>query len=173
MKKILLSFLCCMLAVIGMQAEEVSGTITFKTSGSDSSTEATTTNFVTGQIKSTDFAGLTCTATTKCYTGKSGLKLSSSSTNGSFTLQFSETLNVKSVTVRAMRWKSSEAATVKVNGVTAQSLTASMADYVFDVNSEIKTIKVDVTKRVYIETITVTYDDGQGGGDTPDTPVEG
>ena len=57
MKKILLSFLCCMLAVIGMQAAEVSGTITFKTSGSDSSTEATTSNFVSGQITSTDFYG--------------------------------------------------------------------------------------------------------------------
>ena len=169
MKKILLSFLCCMLAVIGMQAAEVSGTITFKTSGSDSSSPATSANFVTGQITSSDF-DLTCTATNNCYTGKSGLKLSSSSKNGSFTLQFSETLNVKSVTVRAMRWKSTEAATVTVNSVTAQSLTETMADYVFDVNSEINAIKVDVTKRVYIESITVTYDDGQGGGEGGETP---
>lgn len=165
MKKLLLSFLICMLAVVGMQAAE--GTITFKTSNSDSSSAATTSNFVSGQVASSDFEGLTCTATSNCYTGISGLKLSSSKNNGSFTLKLKEALNVKSITVKAMRWKSSEAATVKVNDATAKNLTADMADYIFDVNAEINSIKVDVTKRVYISSITITYDDGEGSESNP------
>lgn len=165
MKKLLLSFLMCMLAVVGMRAAE--GTITFKTSNSDSSSAASTSNFVSGQIATSDFDGLTCTATNNCYGGIKGLKLSSSSKNGSFTLKLSETLNVKSIAIKAMRWKSSEAATLKVNDATAKNLTADMADYIFDVNAEINSIKVDVTKRVYISSITITYDDGEGGESNP------
>ena len=158
-----------MLAIIGMQAAEVSGTITFKTSGSDSSTAATTSNFVSGQIASYDFTGLTCTATNNCYTGISGLKMSSSKANGAFTLKFASSLNVKSVTVTAVKY-GSDAAKVSVEDATAITLTSSMADYKFDVNKETQTIKVAATKRLYIKSITITYDDGQGGGDTPDTP---
>ena len=172
MKKLLLSFLMCILAVVGMRAAE--GTITFKTSNSDSSSAASTSNFVSGQIASSDFDGLTCTATNNCYGGIKGLKLSSSSKNVSFTLKLSETLNVKSIAIKAMRWKSSEAATIKVNNATAKNLTADMADYIFDVNAEINSIKVDVTKRVYISSITIVYDDGEGGESNPsevDTPT--
>ena len=170
MKKFLLSIFAVMLAVFSVQAEEVSGTITFKTSSSDSSSAATTSNFVTGQVKENGGFTLKCTATSYCYTGKSGLKMSSSSKNGTFTLGLGGTYNVKSITVNALRWKSSEAATIKVNSSSAKSLTDTAKDYVFEVNSEISQIKLDVTKRVYICSVTIIYEvAGEGGEDDVET----
>ena len=172
MKKFLLSIFAVLFAFAGVQAEEVRGTITFKTSSSDSSTAATVANFVTGQVADNGGFTLSCTATNNCYTGKSGLKLSSSSKNGSFTLGLGGTYNVKSIIVNALRWKSSEAATISVNSSSAKSLTETAADYVFEVNSEISQIKLDVTKRVYICSVTIIYEvAGEGGGETPDVPV--
>lgn len=158
MRKFLLSIFTLMLAVFSVQAEEKNGTITFKTSGSDSSTAATVGNFVTGQVKENGGFTLTCTATRYCYTGKSGLKMSSKSNNGTFTLGLGGTYNVKSITVNALKWKSTEAATISVNSSSEESLTDTAADYVFEVNSEISQIKLDVTKRVYICSVTIIYE---------------
>ena len=167
MKKFLLSIFAVMLAVFSVQAEEKTGTITFKTSGSDSSNAATKDNFVSGQVANNGGFTLSCTATSYCYTGKSGLKMSSSSKNGTFTLGLGSTYNVKSIKVNALRWKSSEAATISVNSSSAKSLTGTAADYVFEVNSEISQIKLDVTKRVYICSVTIIYEvAGEGGGET-------
>ena len=158
-----------MLAVFSVQAEEVSGTITFKTSSSDSNTAASTSNFISGQVANKGGFTLSCTATSYCYTGKSGLKMSSSSKNGTFTLGLGGTYNVKSITVNALRWKSSEAATIKVNSSSAKSLTDTAKDYVFEVNSEISQIKLDVTKRVYICSVTIIYEVAGEGGDVAET----
>ena len=171
MKKFLLSIFAVMLAVFSVQAEEVSGTITFKTSGSDSSNAATANNFVSGQVTDNGGFTLSCTATNNCYTGKSGLKMSSSKASGSFTLNLGDTYNVKRVVVNAVKY-SSDAAKLSVNSATVQTLTESLADYTFDINDEISTIKVDMTKRGYINSITVVYEvAGEGGGETPDVPV--
>ncbi len=171
MKKILLSIFAVMLAVFSVQAEEVSGTITFKTSGSDSSTAATNANFVSNQVTSNGGFTLSCTATNNCYTGKSGLKMSSGKANGSFTLDLGGTYNVKKVIVNAVKY-SSDAANLSVNSATAQTLTTSLADYTFEINKEISTIKVDMAKRGYIASITIVYEvAGEGGGETPDVPV--
>ena len=168
MKKFLLSIFALMLAVFSVQAEEKNGTITFKTSGSDSSNAATTSNFVTDQVTSDGGFTLSCTATNNCYTGKSGLKMSSSSKNGSFTLNLGGTYNVKTITVSAVKY-GSDAGKV----ATAQSLSSSDAtDYTFAVNSEIDQIKVDMTKRGYIASITIVYEvAGEGGGETPEPPT--
>ena len=163
------------MAFVSVQAEEVSGTITFKTSGSDSSSAANTGNFVTGQVTANGGFTLSCTATNNCYTGKSGLKMSSSKASGSFTLGLGDTYNVKKVIVNAVKY-SSDAAMVAVNGATAQSLSSTATDYTFAVNSEINQIKVDMTKRGYIASITIVYEVAGGeGGETqeqeqPETP---
>ncbi len=171
MKKFLLSIFAVMLAVFSVQAEEVSGTITFKTSGSDSSAAATNANFVSNQVTSNGGFTLSCTATNNCYTGKSGLKMSSGKANGSFTLNLGGTYNVKKVIVNAVKY-SSDAANLSVNSETAQTLTTSLADYTFEINKEISTIKVDMEKRGYIASITIVYEvAGEGGGETPDVPV--
>ncbi|MBE6298471.1 MAG: hypothetical protein E7088_08345 [Bacteroidales bacterium] len=168
MKKFLLSIFAVMLAVFSVQAEEKSGTIIFKTASSDASQAANKDNFVSGQVANNGGFTLSCAATSYCYTGKSGLKMSSSSKNGTFTLGLGGTYNVKSIKVNALRWKSSEAATISVNSSSAKSLTADAADYVFEVNSEISQIKLDVTKRVYICSVTIIYE--VAGEETPTAP---
>ena len=172
MKKILLSIFAVMLAVFSVQAEEVSGKIIFKTAGSDASNAATTANFVSGQVTDNGGFTLSCTATNNCYTGKSGLKMSSGSKNGSFTLNLGGTYNVKTITVSAAKY-GSDAGKVAVNGATAQSLSSSNAtDYTFAVNSEINQIKVDMTKRGYIASITIVYEVAGEGGGTVETEPE-
>ena len=166
MNKFLLSIFAVMLAVFSVQAEEVSGTITFKTSGSDSNTAANANNFVSGQVTNNGGFTLSCTATNNCYTGKNGLKMSSSKASGSFALNLGGTYNVKAITVNAVKY-SNDAAKLSVNGATAMSLTTSLANYTFDVNKEISSIKVDMTKRGYIASITIVYEvAGEGGGET-------
>ncbi len=170
MKKFLLSIFCCLMAFVALQAEEKSGTITFKTANSDSSTAATNANFVSGQLTADGGFVLTCKATNNCYTGMSGLKMSSSSKNGSFTLDLGDTYNVKKVKVNAVKYKS-DAAKLSVNGSAAKTLTESLADYTFDINADISQIKVDMTKRGYIASITVVYEvAGEGEATAPETP---
>ena len=171
MKKFLLSIFAVMLAVFSVQAEEKSGTITFKTAGSDASQAATTSNFVSGQVADNGGFTLSCAATNNCYTGKSGLKMSSSSKSGSFTLGLGDTYNVKTITVSAVKY-GSDAGKVAVNGATAQSLSSSTAtDYTFDVNADISQIKVDMTKRGYIASITIFYEvAGENEATVPVTP---
>lgn len=144
------------MAVFAVQAQEANGIITFKSADSDSSTSATNSNFVTGQVVDNGGFTLTCTATNNCYTGINGLKMSSSSKNGSFTLKLGKTYNVKTITVNAVKYKT-DAAKLSVNDATPQTLTESAEDYIFDVNSEISQIKVDMTKRGYIASVSIVY----------------
>ena len=173
MKKFLLSIFAVMLAVFSVQAQEVSGTITFKTKSDDSSTAATAANFVSGQVAANGGFTLSCTATNNCYTGKSGLKMSSSKASGSFTLNLGDTYNVKRIIVNAVKHSSDTRAEVSVNGATGQILGTSLADYIFEINADISQIKVDMLNRGYVASITIVYEvSGEGGGETPDpTPV--
>ena len=158
------------MAFASVQAEEVSGTITFKTSSSDSSTAADTGNFVTGQVIENGGFTLSCTATNNCYTGINGLKMSSSSKNGSFTLNLGDTYNVKKVVVRAIKYKN-DVAKLSVNESTAETLSDALNDYTFNINADISQIKVDMTKRGYIENITIIYEvAGEGEATAPVTP---
>ena len=134
MKKFLLSIFAVMLTVLSVQAEEVSGTITFKTSASDQSSSPVASSFVTTLIESSDFDGLTCTETNqKSYVGVNGMKMSSGSTNGYFILNLGETYNVKYITVNAVKYKT-DAAELSVNSATAQTLTASLAKRIIYLN---------------------------------------
>ena len=139
--------------------------ITFVTSTSDKSQAATIDNFVNDHIKEHNFeTTLTCSATEKCYIGVDGLKMGTKSVNGSFTLSLGGSYKVKSIVVNAVRY-SSDVAVLSVNGAAGQTLTTSLADYTFEVNSEISQIKVDMTKRGYISYITVICEEG---ADTPE-----
>ena len=153
--------------------EEGTMMITFATDANDNNTAATTGNFVSDHIKEHNFeTTLTCSATNNCYVGKSGLKMGSSSKNGSFTLSLGGGYKVTSIIVRAVKY-SSDATSVTVNEATAQTLTTSLADYTFDVNSEISQIKVDMTRRGYIESIMVVCQEGAGSPEpvVPNAPV--
>ena len=124
--------------------------------GGDLTTEAETSNFVTGYIKKTNIEGLTCTATSKCYLGKTdyGIKMGSSKGNGTFTLQLASAMNVESIVVNAVKYNT-DAASLSVNGIDTLSLTAEFANYTFEINDEISIIKVDMTKRGYIKSLTI------------------
>ncbi|MBR3916968.1 MAG: chitobiase/beta-hexosaminidase C-terminal domain-containing protein [Bacteroidaceae bacterium] len=153
--------------------EEGTMMITFATDANDNNTAATTGNFVSDHIKEHNFeTTLTCSATNNCYVGKSGLKMGSSSKNGSFTLSLGGGYKVTSIIVRAVKY-SSDATSVTVNEATAQTLTTSLADYTFDVNSEISQIKVDMTRRGYIESIMVVCQEGASSPEpvVPNAPV--
>ena len=170
MKKFLLSIFCCLMAFASVQAEEKSGTITFKTSGSDASQAATTSNFVSGQVVANGGFTLSCASTNNCYTGVSGLKMSSSSVNGSFTLKLGKIYNVKKVIVKAVKYKT-DAAKLSVNGSTVKTLSTDLADYTFDINADVSQIKVDMTKRGYIASITIVYEvAGENEATAPVTP---
>ena len=133
-------------------------TIVFNnTEGDDHNVAATSATFVDTYILSSDIVALSCTETNNCYKGKAnyGLKMSTGSVNGSFTLAFEKEYYVKSVVINAVKFKSSEAAKLSVNNSQAKSLSDSFTDYMFDVNSLTQTIKVDMTKRGYIKSMVI------------------
>lgn len=65
---------------------------------------------------------------------------------------------VKSIIISAKRY-GSEASGISVNSSSSTSLTASFAEYTYDVNGA-ATIKIDITsKRGYIDSITLVYEE--------------
>lgn len=168
MKKFLLSLLA-ILCIGGMaNAAEQSFTITFKsgTTTSDSnsafSTSTTIDSFVEENCKSL-ISGIESTNNT--YLGKkdSGIKFSSSSKNGSITLKLESAAQVlpTKVSINAARWKSSEAASVSFNGTSVDLTSDAFADYTCTPSTSvpITTISLAATKRLYVRSITVYYND--------------
>ncbi len=113
------------------------------------------------------------TAAEKAYNGKEGygVKLSSSSANGSMTLTLAQSVKPTKITFKASAWVSSkgvaDAASISINGKAAQELTDELAEYAvdYDGETEISEIAIAATKRAYITEVSVFY--GDGGGDTP------
>ncbi len=108
-----------------MWADDATITFSSQTSGtSDSGNEYTTSNFVSSGIASSDaaFGTITCSATSRCYSGKTGygLKAGASSNAGSFTIAFSTPLaNVSKITLNRASYNTSKTATITVkNGET-------------------------------------------------------
>ena len=59
-----------------------------------------------------------------------------------------------------MRWKSTEAAAISINGEASQDITSTLANYTFNLDGkELTSIKLDATKRLYVKSITVYYED--------------
>lgn len=157
------------------EAAVVEESFSFKssTSSSDSSTALTTSKKITDIFSdgSYDDYFSKISATSYVYNGKSGygLKFSSSSKAGSLTLELKNSLFIKSITVEACKFKSSEAASFSVNGSTAKSLTNSFANYKFELDgSSISSIKFDATKRAYLKSLSFEFDDGTGDGESFD-----
>ncbi len=162
MKKFLLTLLCLVAAVGGSFAE--SYTIEFKDNTSDSSSALNNSNYkeqvTNGADKITSFS---CFST---YYGKTGLKVGKSS-GGNFTLTLSDLgkVNATSIVVKAKKWKSAEATTIKVGETSAQSLTDDLADYTFNVTGDITEIKITSSARSYVKSITVNYQPADGRKD--------
>ena len=111
-------------------------------------------------------------STSKCYQaqGTYGLKFSSSSANGTLVLNLAEAGQVKAtkIVLGACAYKSSEKATLTVNGVTSENLEmATTVDGALVVpsveltldGSKIENLTISATKRSYLQSIEVVYDE--------------
>ena len=148
-------------------------TITFtSSSGVDSNTALTTSNFVSSGIQSSDvaFGTISCSATAKCYNGKKGygLKAVASSSAGSFTISFSTPItNVSKITLNRASYSDSKATYITVkngdtklaNAVETPSGSAAFAD--MDITglsiASLGSLTVETGRYCYIKSITVTY----------------
>ena len=163
MKKLLLSL--ATVALTGAFAMAESYTLQFAGTGTSSDgTAAISTSAAVADLLSSGSGYVTgIAATNNVYVGKDaeGLKFSSGSKNGSLTLTLSADgkVDATSIVVTAKKWKS-DAASVSVNGATAQTVDAESADYTFAVTGELTQIKIDATKRLYVSAITVNYTAG-------------
>lgn len=103
------------------------------------------------------------------YAGSYGLKFSSSKTNGNLLLDINDDWqkNVNKVVINARPY-GNDASSLSVNGSKAQSISAS-AEYTFDLDgSLLKALKLSATKRIYVKSITLYFDDSN----TPIIPTE-
>ena len=172
MKSMLL--LCALIVGTGsLWADEATITFASQTSGtSDGSTAYTTSTFVSAGIASSSpaFGTITCSATSKCYSGKTGygMKAGASSSAGSFTIAFSTPLtNVTKITLNRASYSDSKTATITVkngsttlaNAVSTPAGSASFADMEIDdlSISSLSGLTVETSKYCYIKSITVTY----------------
>ena len=178
--KLFLSLLMVMLLSVGnVWATQQSYTIELKPSGTNTNSALTASNFVTSCVTSGGDYISSCASTAKVYTNGGFVKLGSSSAVGNFTLNLSEAGQVKatSIVVSAKQYNSSEK-TLKITcsadatGVSFTDLGSSFTDKTLSLDGETTITSITVTtttKRGYVESVTVYYDDGQGGN-TPPTP---
>lgn len=101
------------------------------------------------------------------YSGKNGLKLSSSSKNGSFTMSLSSLGKVKAKTLKLglAAYKASETATITINNqaITCSSSTSVTEHEVTLDGSELNTLTISSSGRCYVSYIEV-------GGEASETP---
>jgi hypothetical protein len=174
MKKLLLLkslLLLCALIVGTSSSWADTATITFSnTDGDDSSTALTTSNFVSSGIASSSaaFGTISCSATAKCYKGKSGygLKVGASSNAGSFTIAFSTALtNVSQITLNRASYNSSKTTSITVkngdttlgSGDTPSNTDLSDMDITNLSIASLSGLTVQTSKYCYIKSITITY----------------
>ena len=192
-KKLFLKSLLLLFALIvgssSVWGQSSTATITFanQTSGtSDSSTAYTTDNFVSSGIANSDaaFGTISCSATAKCYSGKTGygMKAGASSNAGSFTISFSALTNVSKITLNRASYSSTKDATITVkngsvtlaNAVSTPSGNTDFADMdIANLSIEsLSELTVQTSRYCYIKSITIEYSTGGGGGSTPSISAE-
>ncbi len=101
----------------------------------------------------------------KVYKGETGIKFSSKSVNGNLLINLEPLTNggswkTSKVIVNAKRYGNDDAY-ISVNNQAGQLLTDEFDDYEFTLNgSEISTIEIDATKRLYLKSITIMHECG-------------
>lgn len=167
MKKLLLLMALMLSFSFASYAEEASYTITFNDNGASDATNDITASAVLTYISEGSEYVSSASGIYKVYQGKTGLKFSSSKKNGSITLNLSEAGQVEAtkVVVNAANWVSDkgvyDSASLKVNNLTAQNCSNEFANYTFAITpaTKITSIKLDATRRLYVKSITVYYED--------------
>ena len=134
-------------------------TITFaKNSGDGTGASTSTACSTVVSAGAAYLSGNLATATKVYYGGSDGLKLGASSNAGTIKMNLASNVTPTSIVVNAKLYNSSKAATLKVNGSTAQSITSSFSDLTFDITSEISYLQLESTKYCWINSITVNYE---------------
>lgn len=148
-----------LLIMMGNSAWGDSYTITFKTNSGDGSTITAGTTACSDIVSdgSSYLKGKVVTATKAYYNGSSGVKLGTSSDAGVLKMNLKSSITPTSIVVNAKRYNASNAATIAINGKTAQSLTSSFSNYTFTFSSEISYIQLNASKYCWISSITVYY----------------
>ena len=165
-------FLLCALIVGTASGWADSYTITFATGSGDGTSASTSTACSTIVSEGSSYlSGNLATATKVYYGGSSGLKLGTSSASGTIKMNLASSITPTSIVVNAKRYNAGTAATLKVNGSSAKSLTSSFEDYTFAITSEINYIELVSSKYCWISSITVNYTPAATlTGITVDTP---
>lgn len=131
-------------------------TITFSKGSGDGSTASTTTACSAIVSDGASYlSGNLVTATKAYYNGSDGLKLGASSNAGTIKMNLASNVTPTSIVVSAKRYNASKAVTLKVNGSTAQNITADFSNLTFSISSEISYIQLESSKYCWIESITV------------------
>ena len=137
-------------------------TIVFGDYGTDSNATITSDDLLAYITEGAQYvAG--ATGINKVYKGITGLKFSSSSSNGALTLNFTEAFpNVNKVEVNAKAWANATTGNVdaaKINGV---ELTGEYADYtIMEEVDELASLTLTATKRAYVKSITITWGEAE------------
>lgn len=153
------------LATLGAGAsfaqETVDRVIEFKSNTSDATNDITDAKFA-AEVTSDPNYVKSIADVTKVYAGKNGLKFSTGSVGGKITLNLTEPMDVKKVTVEAYAWKANEACSLTVNGKTSTPANINAANITdattltYDITGETTALKFEATKRLYVKKITLT-----------------
>ena len=147
----------------GQTRESSSYTITFKTGSGDGTAINTSTSCSTIVSGGANYlSGNVATASSAYHSGASGLKLGASSSAGSLKMNLSSIGQVtpSTIVIRAKRYNSSKAATISVNGETAQDVGSEFNNYTFsfNTNTSITYLQLNSSKYLWVESVTVNYD---------------
>ena len=136
--------------------------IVFKT-GSGDGTEMSTSTLKSNFVSEGASYISSISSTSKAYAaGSDGLKLGTSSVAGSLNLVLSSEVAATTIVVNAKLYNSGKAATLNVNGAGAQSLTASFADYTYNINGSITSLSLNSSKYVWVSGVTINSEDTEG-----------
>lgn len=173
MKKLLLSALCAVTAILaGAATEEKSYTITF-TTGTETNKDYSEpiSNLIS---EGAEYVSAVSTKTNVKIQTKDGVAVGSNNNAGTLTLTLSEA-GKKTVTKYVVKNAMGKSAnyTLNVNGIGAKTMTATATDYPFipAQPTAITEIKIEASKKSYIGSIEVYYNEESGSGEDPE-PVK-
>lgn len=153
------------LATLGAGAafaqETVDRVIEFKSNTADATNDITDAKFA-AEVTSDPNYVQSIADVSKVYAGKNGLKFSTGSVGGKITLNLTEPMDVKKVTVEAYAWKADEACSLTVNEKAStpaninSTNTTDATTLTYDITGETTALKLEATKRLYVKKITLT-----------------
>ena len=149
--------LLCVVAGVGNVWGD-SYTITFKTGSGDGTAASTSTacSIIVSE-GSSYLSGNLATTTNVYYNGANGLKLGKSGGSGVIKMNLTSSITPTSIVVKAKRYNSSKAATLKVNGSATQNIISDFSDLTFNITSEISYLQLESSNYCWISSITVNY----------------